>query len=103
MDAHLGAFLNLPVIAGIALLIGFLSAYLTALSWADLTYVLPATAMGYIITAGMAKVLLHENVTPRRWIGILLITVGVGFITGGPALTPQESQSCTGIAAKGER
>jgi len=98
-----GALLNPWVLAGIALLIGFMAAYLTALSWADLTYVLPATAMGYIITAAMAKVLLHENVTPRRWIGILLITIGVGFVAGGPALTPQESHSCHRIAAEGER
>ena len=97
------ALLNPWVLAGITLLIGFLAAYLTALSWADLTYVLPATAMGYIITAAMASALLHENVTPRRWIGILLITVGVGFVAGGPALTPQESDSCNRIAAGGKR
>ncbi len=76
------------VIAGIVLLIGFMASYLTALSWADLTFVLPATAVGYILMALMAKFLLHENVTAKRWIGILLISAGVGFVAGGPALTP---------------
>jgi len=40
---------------GIALLIGFFASYLTALSWADLTYVLPATAFGNVIVALLAK------------------------------------------------
>ena len=104
---HLFAALLSPwVIAGIVLLIGFMAAYLTALSWADLTYVLPATALGNIITATLACVFLHENVTPKRWIGILLITVGVGFIAGGPSLTPQEPRTdgpdCQTLAARGE-
>jgi drug/metabolite transporter (DMT)-like permease len=88
------ALLSPWVIAGIVLLIGFMSSYLTALSWADLTYVLPATSMGYIVTAGLAKLFLHETVTPKRWIGILLITIGVGFVAGGPSLTVPESHLC---------
>ncbi|MFB3915624.1 MAG: EamA family transporter [Terriglobales bacterium] len=75
------------VIVGIVLLIGFMSAYLTALSWADLTYVLPATAVGYIVMALLARFFLHEDVSLKRWLGILLIVVGVGFVAGGPALT----------------
>ncbi len=90
---HLFSALASPwVIGGILLLIGFMASYLTALSWADLTYVLPATAIGYILMALMAKFLLHENVTPKRWIGILLISAGVGFVAGGPALTPVDER-----------
>jgi drug/metabolite transporter (DMT)-like permease len=81
------ALANVWVLAGIALLIGFFATYMTALSWADLTYVLPATSIGYVIIALIAKFVLHEQVTTARWIGILLITSGVGFIAGGPALT----------------
>jgi len=86
------------VIAGIVLLIGFMSAYLTALSWADLTYVLPATALGYIVMALLARFFLLENVTTKRWLGISLIVAGVGFVAGGPALTHVEDgndPSCT--------
>ena len=82
------ALANWWVLGGIVLLIGFFAAYMTALSWADLTYVLPATSIGYVIIALIAKFVLHEQVTTARWIGILLITSGVGFVAGGPALTP---------------
>ena len=82
------ALANFWVLGGIVLLIGFFATYMTALSWADLTYVLPATSIGYVIIALIAKFVLHEQVTTARWIGILLITSGVGFIAGGPVLTP---------------
>lgn len=87
------ALANWWVLGGIVLLIGFFAAYMTALSWADLTYVLPATSIGYVILALIAKFVLHEQVTTPRWIGILLITSGVGFVAGGPALTPLPEQS----------
>lgn len=83
----LGAFASPWILSGIGLLILFFSTYLTALSWADLTYVLPATALSYVIMAGLGKVFLHENVTPSRWLGIALITVGVGVVAVGPART----------------
>lgn len=76
------------VVGGTFLLMAFFAAYMTALSWADLTYVLPATSIGYVLLALIAKFALHEQVTPARWVGILLITAGVGFVAGGPALTP---------------
>jgi len=82
------ALANVWVLGGIVLLIGFFATYMTALSWADLTYVLPATSIGYVIIALIAKFVLNEQVTTARWIGILLITSGVGFIAGGPVLTP---------------
>ena len=82
------AVLNPWIVGGIVLLLAFFAAYMTALSWADLTYVLPATSIGYVLLALIAKFILHEQVTTARWIGIALITAGVGFIAGGPALTP---------------
>jgi drug/metabolite transporter (DMT)-like permease len=72
---------------GIALLIAFFASYLTALSWADLTFVLPATAFGNVIVALFARFWLHEAISPERWAGIVLITVGVGFVANGPSLT----------------
>ena len=76
------------IVGGILLLLAFFAAYMTALSWADLTYVLPATSIGYVLLALIAKFVLHEQVTAGRWLGIVLITAGVGFVAGGPALTP---------------
>lgn len=72
---------------GIALLIGFFASYLTALSWADLTFVLPATAFGNVIVALFARFWLHEAISLERWAGIALITLGVGFVANGPSLT----------------
>ena len=81
------AVLNPSVALGILLLLGFFASYMTALSWADLTYVLPATSLGYVLLTLIAKFYLHEAVTTSRWIGVLLISAGVGFVTQGPALT----------------
>jgi drug/metabolite transporter (DMT)-like permease len=72
---------------GILLLIAFFASYLTALSFADLTYVLPATSVGYILMALLARFFLHEHISPYRWAGIALICLGVGFVTRGPART----------------
>lgn len=72
---------------GIAFLIGFFASYLTALSWADLTYVLPATAFGNVIVELLSRFWLHETVSGQRWLGVILITVGVGFVAHGPSLT----------------
>ena len=81
------AVLNPWVAVGIVLLLAFFASYMNALSWADLTYVLPATSLGYVLLALVAKFALHEQVSPLRWIGIALISGGVGFVAGGPALT----------------
>ena len=75
------------IAAGIVLLIGFFASYLTALSWADLTFVLPTTAFGNVIVALLARFWLHEPISLQRWLGILLITLGVGFVANGPAVT----------------
>lgn len=87
------------IAAGIALLIGFFASYLTALSWADLTFVLPATAFGNVIVALLSKFWLHEPISLERWAGIVLITVGVGFVAHGPALTEQPAQQTDNMRA----
>ena len=81
------ALKNPWVFSGIAFLILFFASYLTALSWADLTFVLPATGFGYVIVALLSKFWLHETISAERWVGIALITLGVGFVTHGPSYT----------------
>ncbi len=76
------------VAGGIFFLLIFFACYLTALTWADLSFVLPAAALDYVLLALFAQFFLHENVTLTRWLGIIMISAGVGFVTGGPALTP---------------
>jgi uncharacterized membrane protein len=91
---HLGllwhALFNPFVDAGILLLIGFFASYTTALSWADLTFVMPATAFGYVVIALLGKFWLHEQLSLTRWAGILLIVCAVGFVAGGPSRTEHE-------------
>jgi drug/metabolite transporter (DMT)-like permease len=99
------AVLNPYVFLGILFLLAFMSAYLSALSWADLTYVLPATAFGYVFIALIARFLLHEHISPIRWFGIVLITAGVGFVAGGPesSSTKKTSEKETPLTATGVR
>jgi drug/metabolite transporter (DMT)-like permease len=87
VDQLFHAIFNPWIAGGIVLLIGFFASYLTALSWADLTYVLPASSLGYVVIALLSKFWLHEQLSLYRWLGIAFITAGVGFVTRGPALT----------------
>jgi drug/metabolite transporter (DMT)-like permease len=88
---HLGllwrALFNPYVDVGILLLVGFFAAYTTALSWADLTFVMPATAFGPVVIALIGRYWLHEQLSLSRWFGIALIVCAVGFVAGGPSRT----------------
>ena len=75
------------VACGIAVLLSFMGSYMTALSWADLTFVQPATALGNVVTALIGRIWLHEAISPMRWMGVVLIVLGVGFVAKGPAKT----------------
>src|SRR5205814_10698741 len=68
---------NVTIWIGILFLIGFMASYMTVLSWADYSYVMPAGAFGYALLTLLAVIFLHESVSPRRWVGVLLICVGV--------------------------
>jgi uncharacterized membrane protein len=87
------------IAAGIVLLIGFFASYLTALSWADLTFVLPATAFGNVIVAFLARFWLQEPISVERWMGIALITLGVSFVAQGPSLTEPPAVAADALAA----
>ena len=96
---HLGllwhALFNPSIDFGILLLIGFFASYMTALSWADLTFVMPATAFGNVAIALLSHFWLHEHLSPARWAGILLITCAVGFVAGGPSRTEHSATDIT--------
>ena len=65
----------------ILFLIGFTTSYMLLMSWADYSYVMPAGAFGYALLTLLAVTVLHESVSPRRWIGVGLICFGV-FVVG---------------------
>jgi uncharacterized membrane protein len=62
---------------GIASLLTFFVAYMLVLSWADYSYVQPASSMAYLVVALLATLMLGEVVSPLRWAGIAIICLGV--------------------------
>jgi drug/metabolite transporter (DMT)-like permease len=89
----LRALFNPWVAGGTLVLIGFFVAFTVALSWADLSYVMPATALGYVLTTVLSAVVLHEHVSLYRWAGVVLISFAVGFVTQGQARTVREGEA----------
>jgi uncharacterized membrane protein len=80
------------VACGIALLILWLLTRMTLLSWADLSYVLPVTAIGYVLNAVLGWSALGEHISGPRWAGTLLIVAGIALV-GSTAIrttAPQE-------------
>jgi drug/metabolite transporter (DMT)-like permease len=74
----LGQVLSSPTIwLGIAGQLAFFAAYSLALSWADYSYVQPASSIAYVVVALLGIVMLHESVSPLRWFGIAVICLGV--------------------------
>lgn len=69
------------VLLGVTLQASFFFLYLTLLSRAEVSQLLPMTAIDYIVVALLAQWLLAEAVTPTRWAGIGFIAVGVLLIT----------------------
>jgi drug/metabolite transporter (DMT)-like permease len=77
-DVNLIAALAQPfTVLGILLLIGWLLTRMAMFSWADLTFVLPVTAFGYVVTALLGQQFQNEVIDAKRWGGIALIVVGV--------------------------
>jgi drug/metabolite transporter (DMT)-like permease len=79
---------------GTLLLIVFFALYSAALSWADLSFVLPATAFGYVLNVAAGHYFLNEEVTKARWIGAAIITLGVVCVSrsGERTTAVQEAQ-----------
>ena len=68
------------ILLGVALQAGFFFLYLALLSRADVSQLLPLTALDYVVVALLAQWALGEIVTPARWAGIGLITAGVYLV-----------------------
>ena len=79
-----GAFFHIfssyTIWIGIACLLAFIVAYMLALSMADYSFVQPAAALGYGVTAVLGVFVLGEKVSPLDWAGIAVICLGVSFI-----------------------
>ena len=74
---------------GIASLITFFVAYMLVLSWADYSYVQPASSVAYGMVALLAHFVLREEVTPMRWMGVMIICLGVVVVGHTPPRTTE--------------
>ncbi len=84
---YVEALFNPWVLLGVSLLVLWTLSRMALLSWADLSYVLPITSLGYVLTALVGRVFLLEQVSWQRWAGILLIVVGVCLVRHTPIAT----------------
>jgi drug/metabolite transporter (DMT)-like permease len=73
----LAALTNRYVVGGTLLMMVYFGLYAMALSWAEISFVLPFTALSYLFVACFAHFFLKENVTATRWLGTLIIVLGV--------------------------
>lgn len=80
-QAFRSAMTSTTIWLAILFLIGFMLSNMTVLSWADYSYVMPASAIGYVAVTFVGMTLLGETVSPRRWMGVVLICAGV-FLVG---------------------
>ncbi len=93
-DSPLGyiqVLFNPWVAVGVVLLLLWMFSQMALLSFADLSYVLPVTSIGYVLSAVAGKVFLYEQISPARWTGVLLIMAGV-FLVG------RTTHSTTGVS-----
>lgn len=77
----LSTVLERNVLIGVTLYLFATMLWFVILSKADLSYAYPMIALGYVVTAFLAKMYFNENITMIRWFGILLILTGVFFIS----------------------
>src|SRR5260221_8485344 len=94
-----GLTITNPIIwLGIFFLLGFMICYMTVLSWADYSYVMPAGAFGYAVLTLLAVFFLHESVSPRRWFGVVLICIGVMLVGQTKPRTTEVSEPQKAVA-----
>lgn len=65
---------------GIAMMTIAFFSLLTLLSFRDVSFVVPMSALSYLAGAVGASLFLHEHVTHRRWLGIAVICLGVTIV-----------------------
>ena len=80
---------------GTALVITFFLLHIASLSWADLSFVLPATSFGYVVNVAFAHHFLNEPVSGMHWAGTVLISVGVVVVSSSGVRTTEYGRRST--------
>lgn len=86
---YIRAFTDPWTVAGVCILVIWMASDLALLSAADLSFVLPVTASSYVLIAIAGHFLLHDHISVARWIGIVVITLGVILAEETPARTTE--------------
>jgi drug/metabolite transporter (DMT)-like permease len=76
---------------GVASLLTFFVAYMLILSWADFSYVQPASSVAYLVVALLGYWYLGEKISPLHWAGIAVICLGVFVVGNTPPRTTEVS------------
>jgi len=90
-SVFVSVFSSVWIWLGIVSMLLFLGALMLVLSWADFSYVLPATAAMYAVVPLLGHFVLGESVTGLRWTGVALICAGVMFVARTPPSTTEKS------------
>jgi drug/metabolite transporter (DMT)-like permease len=91
-EISLNVLANRWIWLGISSLLLFLVLFMLVLSWADYSFVVPASSASYAMAVLMSHWLLKEAVTPERWAGVALICLGVALIARTPSSSKTGSQ-----------
>jgi len=86
-SAYLQVFFTPWIGFAVTFYLVWIFAQMALVSWADLSYVIPITSIGYALAALAGWLLLREFISPARWLGIVLIIVGVMFVSPTAART----------------
>jgi uncharacterized membrane protein len=92
---YVRAMLNPFVALGVGLLVLWLLTRMALLSWADLSFVVPVTSVGYIVGVALAKLFLNEAVGPHQWLATILIAGGAALAGSAAAKTESLTKSET--------
>jgi threonine/homoserine efflux transporter RhtA len=92
LHTGLRVFTSTSIWLGISSLILFFVSYMLVLSWADYSFVQPASSLAYGVVALLGYLILGESVSPMRWLGIAIICLGVFVISHtAPRTTTQQT------------
>lgn len=88
LSSYIFSLLTNPwLLGGTTLLAAWMISQLSMYTWADLTYILPVTASGYIVTALLSRFILNEHESAFRWAGVVVIALGVVLVSETPERT----------------
>ena len=72
---------NGAVLVGLLSLIAAFLTFVVLLSWADLSFIVPATSLHFVLATLGAKWILQEHISRVRWFGTILVGLGVALLS----------------------